>query len=172
MVESLDAFLRALHEVAPGISSKIDAPSDPKGETFIDLVEGSFSTEVSYRPDVGFGIYVSDPTFGQRPDEIYRSAAKAAQRIKQLRVSYENGGLVTYLTLAEIRQLMDLTQEKVAATLAIKQPSVQRVEKRGNVEVMTLARHVRALGGRLELSVVFDDMEARLELSALEDRRS
>jgi DNA-binding XRE family transcriptional regulator len=172
MVDSLDAFLSALSEVAPGISAQVDAPSDPKGEAFIDLVDGNFNTEVSYRPDVGFGIYVSDPTFGQRPDEIYRSASKAAQRIVQLRESYENGGLIKHLTLAEIRQLMDLTQEKVAAALAIKQPSVQRIEKRGNVEVMTLARHVRALGGRLELSVVFDDMEARLELSALEDRRS
>ena len=172
MVESLEAFLRALHEVAPGISSKIDTPSDPKGETFIDLIDGNFSTEVSYRADVGFGIYVSDPALGQRPDEIYRSAKKAAQRIMQLRESYENDGRITYLTLVEIRQLMDLTQEKVAAALAIKQPSVQRIEKRGNVEVMTLARHVRALGGRLELSVVFDDMEARLELSSLEDRRN
>jgi hypothetical protein len=53
----------------------------------------------------------------------------------------------------------------------IRQPSVQRVENRGNVEGATLARHVRALGGRLEMSVVFDDMEAPLELSALEDRR-
>jgi DNA-binding XRE family transcriptional regulator len=172
MVDSLEAFLSALREVAPSIIAHIDAPANPKGETFIDLRDGNFNTEVSYRPDVGFGIYVSDPTFGQRPDELYRSASKAAQRILQLQESYELGGLVRHLTLAEIRQLMDLTQEKVAAALEIKQPSVQRIEKRGNVEVMTLARHVRALGGRLELSVVFDDMEARLELSALEDRRS
>jgi DNA-binding XRE family transcriptional regulator len=172
MVDTVDAFLGALHESAPNISAQIDTPSDPKGEAFIDLTDGAFHTEVSYRPEVGFGIYVSDNTFGQRPDEIYRSASKAAQRIVQLRESYKNAGSIAHLTLAEIRQLMDLTQEKVAETLAIKQPSVQRIEKRGNVEVMTLARHVRALGGRLELSVVFDDMEARLELSALEDRRS
>jgi hypothetical protein len=66
---------------------------------------------------------------------------------------------------------MDLTQEKAAEAQVIRQPSVQRVENRGNVEGATLARHVRALGGRLEMSVVFDDMEAPLELSALEDRR-
>jgi DNA-binding XRE family transcriptional regulator len=172
MVDSLDAFLRALSEVAPSARAQIDAPIDPKGETLLDLSDGTFSTEVSYRPDVGFGIFVSDSKYGQRPDEIYRSASKAAQRIVQLKESYEHAGLTTYLTLAEIRQLMDLTQEKVAEALAIKQPSVQRIEKRGNIEVLTLARHVRALGGRLEMSVVFDDMEARLELSALEDRKS
>jgi hypothetical protein len=88
-----------------------------------------------------------------------------------LRECFANAGSVTYLTLAEIRQLMDLTQEKAAEAQVIRQPSVQRVENRGNVEGATLARHVRALGGRLEMSVVFDDMEARLELSALEDRR-
>jgi DNA-binding XRE family transcriptional regulator len=172
MVDSIDTFLRALREVAPSAMAQIDAPTDPKGETFLDLSDGAFNTEVSYRPDVGFGIFVSDSKYGQRPDEIYRSASKAAQRIVQLKESYEHAGLTTYLTLAEIRQLMDLTQEKVAEALAIKQPSVQRIENRGNVEVMTLARHVRALGGRLEMSVVFDDMEARLELSALEDRKS
>ena len=171
MVDTIDAFVRALREVAPSASTHIDSPSDPNGESFIDLTDGEFSTEISYRPETGFGIFVSDRQYGQRPDEIYRLAAKAAQRIVQLRDSYANVGSTTYLTLAEIRQLMDLTQESVAAAQAIKQPSVQRIEKRGNVEVMTLARHVRALGGRLEMSVVFDDMEARLELSALDDRR-
>jgi DNA-binding XRE family transcriptional regulator len=136
------------------------------------LVKTARRFRIGYRPDVGFGIFISDSKYGQRPDEIYRSASKAAQRFVQLKESYEHAGLTTYLTLAEIRQLMDLTQEKVAEALAIKQPSVQRIENRGNVEVMTLARHVRALGGRLEMSVVFDDMEARLELSALEDRKS
>lgn len=171
MVDSLDAFLRALRQVAPSATAQIDAPMDPKGETFLDLSDGTFSTELSYRPDVGFGIFVSDSKYGQRPDEIYRSASKAAKRIVQLKESYEQAGATTHLTLTQIRQLMDLTQEKVADALAIKQPSVQRIEKRGNVEVMTLARHVRALGGRLEMSVVFDDMEARLELSALDDRK-
>lgn len=171
MVDTIDAFVRELRELAPRASAYVDSPSDPKGESFIDLTDGEFSTEISYRPETGFGIFVSDRQYGQRPDEIYRSAAKAAQRIVQLRDSYANVGSTTYLTLAEIRQLMDLTQETVAAAQAIKQPSVQRIEKRGNVEVMTLARHVRALGGRLEMSVVFDDMEARLELSALDERR-
>src|SRR5882672_4445621 len=142
MIDSVDTFLRMLRRAAPGVRAQVDTPSDPKGETFIDLSDGEFSTEVSYRPEIGFGIFVSERTFGQRPDEIYRSAPKAAQRIAQLRETFTNGGAITYLTLAEIRQLMDLTQEKVAEELAIKQPSVQRIEKRGNVEVMTLARHV------------------------------
>ena len=171
MVDTIDAFVHALRKVAPSASTHIDSPNDPKGESFIDLTDGSFSTEISYRPEAGFGIFVSDREYGQRPDEVYRSAAKAAQRIVQLRDSHANAGSTRYLTLAEIRQLMDLTQESVAAAQSIKQPSVQRIEKRGNVEIMTLARHVRALGGRLEMSVVFDDMEARLELSALDDRR-
>jgi hypothetical protein len=88
-----------------------------------------------------------------------------------LRECFANAGSVTYLTLAEIRQLMDLTREKGRRGAGDQATTVQRVENRGNVEGATLARHVRALGGRLEMSVVFDDMEAPLELSALEDRR-
>jgi len=118
MVDSIDAFLRALREVAPGAKAQIDAPTDPKGETLLDVSDGTFNTEVSYRPDAGFGIFISDSKYGQRPDEIYRSASKAAQRIVQLKESWEHAGLTTYLTLAQIRQLMDLTQEKVAEALA------------------------------------------------------
>src|SRR3954469_25158613 len=113
MVDSLDAFLRALRQVAPSATAQIDAPMDPKGQTFLDLSDGTFSTEVSYRPDVGFGIFVSDSKYGQRHDEIYRSASKAAKRIVKLKESYEQAGATTHLTLTQIRQLMDLTQEKV-----------------------------------------------------------
>lgn len=170
MVDTLESFLAALHETIPAMIARVDSPDDPNGETFIDLSCGRFGTEISYRPDSGFGIFISEGAYGQRPDEVYRSASKAAQRIEQLRVSFETGETPTYLSLAEMRQLMELTQERVAETLAIKQPSVQRIEKRGNVEVTTLERFVRAMGGRLEMSVVFDDMEARLELSALRIR--
>lgn len=167
MVDSLDAFLTILRELIPGIVAQVDAAAEPAGESFIDIDDGDFSTEISYRPDVGFGVYVGDRIFGQRPDEIYRSATKAARRVAQLSESFKKDGLTTHLTLSEMRELVGLTQAKMAETLAIKQPSVQRIENRANVEVMTLARHVRALGGRLELSVVFEDMEARLELSQL-----
>jgi hypothetical protein len=77
MVEPVDALLSALHAVAPGVSAQIDAPNDPRSETRIDLSDRHFTTEVSYRPEIGFGAFVSAPAFGQRPDEVYRAAPQA-----------------------------------------------------------------------------------------------
>ena len=87
----------------------------------------------------------------------------------QLRDLFQKDGVVKHLTLQEMRLLTGLTQVEVAKALAIKQPSVQRIERRDNVQIETLARHVHAMGGRLEMSVVFEDMEARLELPALKE---
>ncbi|UPT92446.1 helix-turn-helix domain-containing protein (plasmid) [Bradyrhizobium barranii subsp. apii] len=145
----------------------MDEAESEGGESFIDISDGDFRTEVSYRPNFGFGIYVTTGVFGQRPDEVFRNAAKAAKRIGQLRESFFRDGVLRHLTLVEMRVLTGLTQVDVANALDIKQPSVQRIERRGNVQIETLARHIHAMGGRLEMSVVFDDMEAKLELTAL-----
>jgi transcriptional regulator with XRE-family HTH domain len=53
--------------------------------------------------------------------------------------------------LAEVRQAAGLTQEQLAAALGIKQPSLSRLESQHDMQVSTLARLVKALGGELEL---------------------
>ena len=78
--EFVQAFVRQLSDLLPSIRTTVDSPAVPEGETFIDIVDGEFATEVSYRPMFGFGIYVTPVTYGQRPDELFRSAQKAAQR--------------------------------------------------------------------------------------------
>jgi hypothetical protein len=160
-------FVNALRRLAPRLTVTIDAADDPDGETFLDLSEDGFTAEVSHRADSGFGIYVKPGLYGQRPDEVYKTAAKAAQRIVRLRNSFREDGELKYLTLLDMRLHAGRTQVEVASALGIKQPSVQRIERRGNVQIETLAKHIQAMGGRLEMSVVFDDMTARLELSAL-----
>ncbi|WP_051462971.1 helix-turn-helix domain-containing protein [Bradyrhizobium sp. URHA0013] len=163
----VEAFVSALRDLAPDAKIAVDEAESEGGESFIDISDGDFRTEVSYRPSFGFGIYVTPGVYGQRPDEVFRNADKAAKRIGQLRESFSRDGVLKHLTLVEMRVLSGLTQVDVANALDIKQPSVQRIERRGNVQIETLARHIHAMGGRLEMSVVFDDMEARLELSAL-----
>ena len=167
--ETVQTFIAALSELAPNARVTVDAAASPEGETFIDIADGEFFTTVSYRPAFGFGIYVTPSAFGQRPDEVFRSAQKAARRILQLRDTFEKDGVVKHLTLHEMRILAGFTQVEVATALDVKQPSVQRIERRGNVQIETLARHVSAMGGRLEMSVVFDDMEARLNLPELKE---
>ncbi|MGC6329659.1 XRE family transcriptional regulator [Rhizorhabdus sp. FW153] len=55
--------------------------------------------------------------------------------------------------LKALRQLAALSQEEMAATLNIKQPSVHKIEKQTDLYLSTLRRYVEAAGGTLELRV-------------------
>lgn len=55
--------------------------------------------------------------------------------------------------LKAFRQLAERSQEQLAETLGIKQPSVAKIEKQTDLYLSTLRRFVEAAGGRLELRV-------------------
>ena len=55
------------------------------------------------------------------------------------------------LLLAEIRQSVGLTQAELAARLGIQQPTLSKLESQNDIQVSTLRRLIRALGGELEL---------------------
>jgi transcriptional regulator with XRE-family HTH domain len=61
--------------------------------------------------------------------------------------------LMAEMLLSEIRKAVGLTQEDLAAALGIKQPSVCQLESQDDMQVSTLQRLVRALGGQLEMIV-------------------
>lgn len=78
------------------------------------------------------------------------------------------GELVAH-TLAELRRARQVTQHELARAMATSQPNVSRIERAGVVELTTLRRYVEALGGRLEVTAVFDD--ERLPLAVGDDQR-
>ena len=59
--------------------------------------------------------------------------------------------MMAEMLLGEIRRSVGLTQDEVAATLGIKQPSLSQLESQDDMLVSTLGRLVEALGGELEL---------------------
>lgn len=59
--------------------------------------------------------------------------------------------IVAEMFLTEIRKEVGLTQEELAASLGIKQPSLSRLESQDDMQISTLRRLIRALGGELEL---------------------
>lgn len=158
----VEEFIQALSRLPIDVSIQVDAPDDPGGETWIDIASPGFSTNVSYRPAHGFGIYVSEAGYGEGPDEIFRVAETAARRVAQLYAHAADDSEAAVLTLADIRALAGFTQVQVASALRITQPSVQKTERRQNIQMDTLANYAEAMGGRLEARLVFDEMEVRL----------
>ena len=55
------------------------------------------------------------------------------------------------MLLAEIRKEAGFTQEDLAKTIGVKQPSLSKLESQDDIQISTLQRLIQALGGQLEL---------------------
>lgn len=73
-----------------------------------------------------------------RPETLARAKVRAKE-------------MMADMLLSEIRQAAGLTQEELAATLGIKQPSLSRLESQQDMQISTLQRLIHALGGELEI---------------------
>jgi DNA-binding XRE family transcriptional regulator len=63
--------------------------------------------------------------------------------------------LLGELLLSEIRERAGKSQQQLADRLGIKQPSLSKLEKQSDMQISTLRRIVKALGGELEVSARF-----------------
>ncbi|PSF36754.1 transcriptional regulator [Aphanothece hegewaldii CCALA 016] len=61
------------------------------------------------------------------------------------------------MTLRDLRKARELTQERMADLLKIRQDSVSRIEKRTDLLISTLRSYIEAMGGDLQLIVKFPD---------------
>lgn len=71
-------------------------------------------------------------------------------------------------SLRELRRLAKHSQAEVAAAMAIKQPSVSKIERQTDMFLSTLQAYVEALGGEVQLTVTLPG-HAPLRLTSLED---
>ncbi len=67
------------------------------------------------------------------------------------------------MLLSEIRKIRGKSQQQVANAIGIKQPSLSKLEKQSDMQISTLQRIVRALGGELDVIVRFPDGTVRIE---------
>jgi transcriptional regulator with XRE-family HTH domain len=75
-----------------------------------------------------------------------RTRDRAARRTQEL---------LQELLLSEIRKLAGKSQQEVADAIGIKQPSLSKLEKQSDMQISTLQRIVKALGGKLEVIAKF-----------------
>lgn len=78
-------------------------------------------------------------------DRVEKIEARAAELIAE------------YMTLQDIRKARELTQERMAELLGVRQDSVSKLEKRTDLLLSTLRGYLNAMGGELELVVKFGD---------------
>lgn len=66
------------------------------------------------------------------------------------------------MPLEQLRKARKLTQEQLAETLNLNQSSISKLERRTDLYLSTLANFVSAMGGELEIRVVFPDKTMKL----------
>src|ERR1700686_560912 len=84
-------------------------------------------------------------------DLVKRTTTKKTQAMASRRTQ----ALLGELLLSEVRRLAGKSQEEVAVTLGMKQPSLSKLEKQTDMQISTLRKIVKALGGELEVLARF-----------------
>jgi DNA-binding XRE family transcriptional regulator len=82
-------------------------------------------------------------------DRVARAKARATE-------------METEMLLSELRKLEGITQVELAAKLGIKQPAVSQLEQQDDMQISTLQRIVKALGGVVEITVRLPGGEYRV----------
>lgn len=75
--------------------------------------------------------------------------------IKAVRVGTGDAGRVVGQSLRDLREILGLTQVEMARRLRVGQAAISKIEKRGDVQISSLAKYVNALGAKLNIAAVF-----------------
>jgi DNA-binding XRE family transcriptional regulator len=86
---------------------------------------------------------------GMKPRSLQKARTKAKEMMAEM-------------LLAEIRREAGFTQEDIAHTLKIKQPSLSKLESQDDMQISTLQRLIQALGGQLELIAHMPDGDIQI----------
>ncbi|MFO0689833.1 MAG: XRE family transcriptional regulator [Myxococcota bacterium] len=124
-----------------------------------------FHSEVAWRATQGFGLFTRPPEFSDRPDEIYQPPLLAAKRLAQLYENRKTSSEPIPLWLTSIRQLRGTPQTSLAEKLSQSQAAISQLERREDIRLSTLRRYVEAMGGRLEMKVVFEEFSAVVDVA-------
>ena len=85
-------------------------------------------------------------------DELVKRTTTKKTRAKAARRTQE---LLAELLLSEVRQLAGKSQQEIAEALGIRQPSLSKLERQADMQILTLRKLVNALGGELEVLAKF-----------------
>ena len=158
----LARFLSRLSEKRPTLKPRLERGGDKLGNWWVDF-SGRRELTVEWRPTFGFGLsYGRQTSFGEGPEEIFRTPERAADRVLQFLIAtheHAAGGLRC------IRELYGVSQDQIAKRLKIKQAAISRLEGRTDPKIETVANFVRALGGQVEFRVVFPDGQMPIHFS-------
>jgi len=152
----IKTFLAELAKRDGSLKPQLEAGGEKLGNWWIDF-PGDKHITIEWRPKLGFGFTIGETnSYGEGPAETFTSPARAAHRVIQLVAPAQDS---TPTGLRAVRELYGITQSQIATRLKKKQAAISRLETRNDSKVETLSKYVRALGGKMEIRVVFPDSQ-------------
>jgi DNA-binding XRE family transcriptional regulator len=90
------------------------------------------------------------------------AAEALADPVRRARIEERKRAIDVVLSLAELRTGRGVSQRTVAGTLGVSQANVSRIEHEEDIYLSTLRKYVAALGGEIEITVIFPDEKVSL----------
>lgn len=156
-MNDIETLITMIESRFPDASLSLDPPERSEGRWYLDIKHGDYPIVVEWVPARGFGI--STPTgesIGEGPDETYVDVQATWERVRGLLLSQTKTRLPA-TQLAELRSMLGMSQAELAERLQVQQAAISRLERRADMRVSTLSQFVNAIGGILELRVLFPE---------------
>ena len=153
----------------PEAELHLTEPLNDSGIWHLDVRLGGQHLVIEWSLATGFGVSsLTDDSFGERPDEAYRSIEDTQRRITQLLRNNERTSPPLGVLLSRLRECRGQTQKALASKLGIRQATVSGIENRDDIQFSTFRRMIEGLGGLLEMFVVFPEARYRLAARTVE----
>ena len=157
-MNSIERLQQMLRERFPAASSTIDAPKRETGTWWLDVSLRDSKLHIAWSPKRGFGVSSDDAdAFGEGHDEGYPDVDSAWRRVRTLLLSGGRTASPFSGALRKLREERNVSQAALAERLAIQQAAVSKIERRGDPLLSSVRAFAAALGGELEMRVVFPD---------------
>jgi transcriptional regulator with XRE-family HTH domain len=154
-IEQLRKHIKTLH---PQTSVTLTPPLRKDGVWSMDVALGHKRLVVEWSLATGFGLSsLSDDSYGERPDETFKTVEDVNRRISDLLSSEGRTSPPLGVLLSRLRESRGLTQQELAARLGVRQATVSGMERRDDMQFSTLRRVIEALEGALEICALFPE---------------
>lgn len=165
-IERLREYIKIAY---PQAVVTLTPPLSEDGVWSIDLAHGERNLVIEWSLSTGFGVSsLNDESYGERPDEAFKSLEDVQRRIAELLIGNERTTPPIGVLLSRLREIRGYTQEQLASKLGVRQATVSGMERRGDVQFSTLRRVIKALSGSIEIFAAFSDTRYRLDIDSID----
>jgi DNA-binding XRE family transcriptional regulator len=137
-IEHLAKYIEATH---PEARLSVTPPLYDGGTWSLDVDVGGQQLVIQWSLATGFGLTSpSTESFGERPDEAFRSLEDVQRRVNVLLAGKERTSPPLGVLLSRLRERRGSTQKELASNLGIRQATVSGMERRTDLQVSTLRK--------------------------------